>query len=497
MFHFVRNLAYIGTKFAFYQFQRQAKNPKKTFDELWDKNFKFLKNSPFWSEKIKPDLDQMPITTYSDYKDKLEESLKLGRNLLNGEDVLFWAQSAGTTGKRKLFPLTKTYQSQFQKVTPVFVHNIIRTKKSFLKDPALYLASASMDEYSEKGTEIGFISYFNYKTIPGLLQKKYVWPSSLLENKEKFYHFKIHYVLSKNIGAIFSVTPLSILELKKEIDLRWRDVLQDLRAQDSPWQVSTKWLIHLEKTLSRPSWTFKELFPHLDFICCWKSSLCHYQLQELKPLLGDVDCLDAIYSATEGWVNVPLDGDIGGPYHPGSHIVEFIKVGEEIIKENLLKPWELEIGQDYEVFFTTAMGMIRYRLFDIVHCKGFYYQTPILYFKSKEGSQISLGLVTVGEDELVAAVSMSGMTLNPKTKFAPAKGEMGLVFYTDDPESVTEEQIKKIHQTLKEQNINYKIYADKNQLKEIQVARWPKDYQHILHAQTKPRIILQTSPERD
>jgi hypothetical protein len=244
-----------------------------------------------------------------------------------------------------------------------------------------------------------------------------------------------------------------------------------------------------------------ELWPSLAFVSSWNSAACALQARELSArLAGRAKQIDATYSATEGWLNVPLGASSGGPLHPGAHVMEFAPdvAGGEVKTSDLLPLHALEPGRDYEVFLTNGMGMVRYRLFDVVRCTGVYERSPIVEFRRKAGATVSLGLVQVDESELVEALSRAGASPPAPWVFAPNATGDGLVLYVAagggavaglDPVDDVERELRAI-------NENYGAYVEKGLVRPLAVARVDATHQafarRAAHAQAKPSVLLHT-----
>jgi hypothetical protein len=244
---------------------------------------------------------------------------------------------------------------------------------------------------------------------------------------------------------------------------------------------------------------FKRLWPSLEFVCTWTTAICSAHLSGIRTYLADIDVIDAIYSATEGWVTVPV-ADIGAsPVHPGAHIFEFIEAGQDISKEHLLPPWALKPGVRYELFLTTAMGMVRYRLCDVVTCTGFFNRAPVIEFSHKSASIISLGLVSVSESELAESLQAAGIVLARHWRVGPGRAGNGLVLYVDRDPPNLDAQLARADAHLRALNINYRIYAGNRTIEPLSHAVLPPSHrlweQGAHHAQSKPVLLLQTCPE--
>jgi len=112
--------------------------------------------------------------------------------------------------------------------------------------------------------------------------------------------------------------------------------------------------------------------------------------------------------ATEAFVTIPRWGLPGA--HPAitSHFLEFLPEGAETREARLAD--ELEEGGRYEVLITTAGGLYRYRLGDVVEVTGHWGGLPLLRFMGRAdrvsdrfGEKLSDGFVTWALQELCAA----------------------------------------------------------------------------------------------
>lgn len=463
-----------------------------------------LRRAEFWRGRFRPRLQDYDITTLDLYRPAIEQSLHTGTSLLNGEGVTFWSQSAGTTGDQKLFPMTASFRRQFQRTVSPMVHGLVRRYPRFLEQPALYFAATDPRRRSETGVEIGFISNYNYRTIPTLMQSRYAFPREILRDSETFERYAAVYALRGDLSAMFAVTPLSFKRLIASIRENRSFILGSLRGE-LPWDptlprplISPARLETLTRLLDTDDLRFKRLWPSLEFVCSWKTAICAAHLAEIAVHLEGVDVIDAIYSATEGWITVPVVEAGGGVVHPGAHVVEFLEVGSDVEKGRLLPPWGLKPGRRYEVFVTTAMGLVRYRLCDVVTCTGFFNRAPVIEFAHKSAGIISLGLVSLSESELVESLLAAGVRLQAQWRVGPNQTGNGLVLYVDADDPRLSAQLAEADAHLRVLNLNYRIYTDNRTMSGLSHAVLPRDHplwaQGASHAQTKPVLLIQTCP---
>lgn len=480
-------------------------DPEAAYLHLWKEIQPLLSRSALWKNSLHRHLNDYDITTLEHYLPFLKQNMDSRISLLNGESILFWSQSAGTTGDRKLFPMTSTFRTQFQRTMHPMVHGFIKHYHNFLKHPVLYFAAADPGETTSVGIEIGFISNYNYRTIPGPLRSQYAFPREIFRDTATFAKCSPIYALEKDLSAMFAVTPLSFKQLINNMRANKEYILKSLTSKAPPEaglpepHISEERLAAVTSCLMNDDVRFKKLWPSLEFVCCWKTSVCAAHLKEISPYLENIDAIDAVYSATEGWMNVPLPEAGANPLHPGAHIFEFIEVGEEIRKDNLISPWDLKPGGLYEIFLTTAMGLIRYRLFDIIRCTGFFNKAPLIEFVHKSASIISLGLVSVSEAELMESFEQAGIEIPGHWRIAPNRQGSGLVLYGDLPGFISEKTLETADEILKNININYRIYTTNGTLSSLSYKLLPPEHPLWMpeecHAQRKPVFLLQRCPE--
>jgi hypothetical protein len=457
-----------------------------------------------WRDAFRPDLGDYDITTLEFYRAALAKSLRTGTSALNQEPVLFWSQSAGTTGGQKLFPMTASFRRQFQRTVAPTIHGLLRRYPRFLEEPVLYFAATAPRDRSETGIEIGFISHYNYRTIPALLRGQYAFPTQVFRDAATFDRYAAVYALQGDLSSMFAVTPLSLKRLVAGMRAHREFILGSLSG-DLPWDpslpkpvISAGRLRVVSRLLRNDRLVFKELWPSLSFVCTWKTAVCAAHLREIGDHLAGVDVVDAVYSATEGWITVPVPEAGGNVVHPGAHIFEFIEEGREIASSRLVPPWALEPGRRYEVFLTTAMGLVRYRLFDVVACTGYFNRAPVIEFSHKAAGIISLGLVSVSESELVTSLLAAGVRLRGHWRVGPNPGGNGLVLYVDAEDEDLPARIAAADAHLSAVNINYRIYTGNGTMARLAFAVLPASHplwdQAASHAQSKPVLLIQACP---
>jgi hypothetical protein len=496
----------LATSYPRYRsFLRDAADPDAAADRVWRETWGQIRDASFWRAQMdargpaSPPLSAFPLTDYETYREPLERSFHRERCELSGATIRFWAESAGSTGRRKLFPITDHYRKQFQRTVPPYLHRVARRFTGLFREPILYFAGPYPSERSPAGVEVGLISNYNYRNIPAFLRRQYAFPLEALRSEEAYSTWRPLYALATDISAIFGIVPTTMVRFFETMAAnfdRFEPVLAG-RAQPPaplpPVQVSRERLLRIKRALSRTPFSLRELWPSLEFIVCWKSSTSGMQLPPLERYLDErVAVVEGIYSATEGWMNVPdATGRAGGALHPGAHVFEFLPEGASADARNLQRASELEEGEVYEIVLTTSMGFVRYRLKDLVRCTGHLARSPILEFVQKAENELSVGPVIMSELDLGRALEQAGINDRSRLVFAPApEGECIQLCHLGDLDPASAAAVDR---ALRDLNHLYREGVDEGLMRPITARRLRDGHPAIDrddHAQTKPRILV-------
>jgi hypothetical protein len=493
----LRAIAKLRSGIAWRAFERACREPERAQAESWAKQVRLMRQGSWWPSRMPSDrLEDFPITQYSDYASVLESDHARPVSSLTGEPILHWAESTGTTGKRKMLPLTPSYKRQFQSVNLPMVAGLIRRFPGFLDTKILYLTAPGPSERTEAGIGIGFISGYNYLHTPKLLARAYALPREVLRDGATYAKWAPIHAAVADVGGVLSITPARVRQLAEEIGERKAEILAFARA--NPALVTASRVATLERAFAEPRLRLKALWPRLEFVGSWKTSGCGPQVETVMPYLDDsVAYVDVMYSATEGWINVPFEtGRDGGPVHPGGVICEFIEVGKEMVPANLLPLWKLEPGKSYEIFLTNQMGLVRYRLFDHVSCDGFFHRSPWIRFTGKALREFMLGRLRIGEQQLYELLARAKVGI-PENEICFSRSRTGdaMVVLLREGREAPPDLAERIDRALIELNPYYGIDRKVGQVKAPTVETLPWTHAlwaGALHAQVKPRIFSES-----
>lgn len=368
-----------------------------------------------------------PTTTYDDYaaltQDLFENKNRSG--VLNKQLPSYFMATSGTTSRPKLFPVTEFYREEFQRVFLAWLGCIKKIRPQAFKGKTLYLADATIVGTSASGVPYGVLSGYNFRKIPKLLRQVMYCTHEhfyeLNDNKKKDITLLAH-ALNSNVTNIGTVMPETVIQFLEKFFEYGEDVLTYMKTGVPPFEYPQKFkksfilrsnpeaLKRMEALYERGHWKdFHDFFPNLNTIICWKGATAKFYYDKMKAYLPkDVIVWDAIYSASEAVFNLPDRPDaIGGPIAVDGNYLEFRKVREGKAHGKLLEVNELEVGEEYEVFATTSMGLFRYQINDKVLVTGFRDKTPTIVFVEKMGLWLNYAMeriTTTHVSELVEKI---------------------------------------------------------------------------------------------
>jgi hypothetical protein len=129
----------------------------------------------------------------------------------------------------------------------------------------------------------------------------------------------------------------------------------------------------------------KDYWPSDCILGNWTGGSMGAYLRHYPKYYGETPVRDVGLIASEGRMTIPFeDGTPGGVLDVASHYFEFIPESElESERPLVLGAHELQEGCKYFILPTTAFGLYRYNIHDLVRVTGFYRQTPVLEFLNK------------------------------------------------------------------------------------------------------------------
>lgn len=389
---------YASVRLSYYQrsiFELIIKNNKNS---LFAKENKFLQINSIedWQKKV-------PTRSYEDYAEYVEKIKAGHKNILSEERVFLLEPTSGSSGANKLIPYTKGLQKQFQKAIDPWIFDLIIKKPRILMGRHYWSISPNNRVDVDSKVPIGFASDEEYLSSVNNKLLKIIKPVpdevKKIENIESFWYVSLFFLIKEKNLSLISIWHPSWLEiLLSKLDIYKDSLLMDIyngklnpphKLEDGLNKKIHSYIKPNKKrhkeleAIFRENKNYKKIWPNLQIISLWQD---RQSLKILKDYFPDVLFQYKGLIATEGMISFPSADKKTYNLAISSHFFEFRPIifrnsfCDFAREKNILLAHQLKINNYYEVIITTAGGLYRYELGDIIKVVGFNKKCPNIEF---------------------------------------------------------------------------------------------------------------------
>jgi hypothetical protein len=340
----------------------------------------------------------VPVSDYEDVRNDIEHIRNGGDRTLTHDPVVFLEPTGGSSGASKLIPYTTSLKSQIAHATNPWIRDILGHRSAIRNGRSYWAVSppSRTPENRSSTVPIGASHDLDYlpRPVASLIGRGLVLPRvvSELDDLDATRYVTLRSLLAAEDLAFISVwNPSFLTLLMNELDAWFGMLLYDLERGGISIAIEAPLRERLERDLparpdaaarlrrrfgSRPPTDLGELWTRLRMISCWTDGHAGRAVAAMRRRFPSVEVQGKGLLATEGVVSIPLIKYPAPVAAVTSHFLEFVP---EMGGVPLLVD-ELEDGRTYEVVITTAGGLYRYRLKDVVRVEGHVRRTPMLRF---------------------------------------------------------------------------------------------------------------------
>ncbi len=345
------------------------------------------------------------------------------------EKILAFACTTGTTGVPKLLPVTRRWLDSYQRwwrmwgAKAVTDHPGSATKRKRW----LQISGPLHIDKTPSGHAIGMVSAISARYQNPIFQLFYCVPYQIgdLAIPELRQYALARLSMAHSVGFIITITPGNLIHLAQTGDLHKAEIIRDIHdgtlkglSKIAPASLRSKLsrllrpmperARELETIVGQHGTLYPRHYWDLELISCWIAGTVGYQSSNLETYYGDCPVRDIGYISTEGRHTITTDDQSAtGILVPGDSFYEFVP---EDGSEPLL-PHEIESGHSYSVLLTSANGLFRYTLGDIVRCQGHIGQSPLVEFVRKTSDVSDLEGEKISAGQAIAAVQAGAAAL--------------------------------------------------------------------------------------
>lgn len=444
---------------------------------------------------------QLPISTYDYFEPYLARVRRGDFNaLLADKHIHMFALTSGTTAARKYIPVTDQYLADYRRGWNMWGLRVFKEHANIRMKPIVQLSGDWCEFRTEAGIPCGAVTGLTANMQKRAIRWIYCIPSSVGRVKDAAtkYYLAMRLSLPRRVGMIISANPSTLVSMARTGDQEKESLIRDIYdgTLNPRFEVPRDVRATIERRLRRRhperareleaivkhTGTLypRDYWPSDCLLGNWTGGSVGAYMRHYPRYFGDTPVRDIGLIASEGRFTIPLaDGTPSGVLDITSHYFEFIPQEEaDSDQPTVLGAHELEEGRTYYILPTTASGLYRYHIHDLVRVTGFFNQTPLVEFLSKgahfaniTGEKLSEHHVT---QAMRAVLEELDLTLTAYT-VAPRWDEELPCYdlFVEDGDLPSPQQrqrlIERLDQRLAELNIEYASKRDSNRLGPLQL----------------------------
>jgi hypothetical protein len=366
---------------------------------------------------------RVPVQDYDSLRPYIDRQRRTGEAALTTEAPLFYAQTSGSTGTPKYIPIPPTALRMHRAEQALFTFLQYRACPAAFDGKAWGIMGAAVEGRLDSGHDVGSVSGHLYRTLPASLRARFVLPSavSAIADYDLKYLVMLRLALAcRDITYLGSPNPSTFLRLLDVLNDRRDALARSLQTGAFPeidaLDDGTRAIVmpgvradsaRASQVREAKPLTFATLWPGIKLVTTWTGGACGIALDKLRHVLPPgTRVMELGYQSTECRGTIALETETPGGLPPlHHHFFEFVEQNDwDSGRRECLGIGQLERGSRYYVIVTTAAGLYRYFMNDIVEVTGRYRETPLLRFLQKGKGVTNLTGEKLYEAQVIEAV---------------------------------------------------------------------------------------------
>ncbi len=368
----------------------------------------------------------VPPAQYEDLAPYIQRLRQGEKNQLTAEHPLMFATTSGTTAQPKFIPITESHLRDYTHAFQIHNYHMVQDFPQVATGRFLIITSNDEEGVTPGGLPYGAVSGLLNRRQSPIIRRHFAIPYEVCKVKDvdAKYYLMLRIALAQDVTAILCCNPSSLLLLADQLREHAPDLVADLydggakRRYAPPPHLAAALAPYLKPHKQRARQIeaiFSEhgaitpmlAWPQLSVLSCWKGGPMSFYLEKLNQFYGDTHIRDFGYMASEGRGSIPISNQgAGGILAITSHFFEFLDEQDiERPTRRFLLAHELRQGGRYYIYFTTAAGLYRYNINDLVEVVGFKANTPIIQFVRKGLGVSSVTGEKITEEQVLVALT--------------------------------------------------------------------------------------------
>ena len=367
--------------------------------------------------------ERVEVQDYESLRSYVDRQRHTAAPALTTEPPLFYAQTSGSTGQPKYIPVTSSMLRMHRDEQALFACLQYRACPEAFSGQALGIMGAAVEGRLESGHDVGSVSGYLYESLPGFVRSRFVVPPAVSRIAD--YDLKYLVILRLALAApdityLGSPNPSTFLRLLDILNGRREELarsletgqLPELETVEEPVRRVVLPQLRVDRARARQlrgagAPTFASLWPRIRLLTTWTGGSCGIALDKLrKTLPQQAMVMELGYQSTECRGTIALEPETPGGLPPlHHHFFEFVTQADwDNGRRHFVGLGELVPDTRYYIAITTAAGLYRYFMNDLVEVTGRFANTPLLRFVQKGKGVTSLTGEKVYENQVIEAV---------------------------------------------------------------------------------------------
>jgi hypothetical protein len=509
----IRKLIGIRLRRHLADFHRSTHEPRRVQDALLRRilgdqaDTGFGRDHGFAAIRTRDDFRrQVPVLRY-EYLEPYIARCRRGdlRALISEPCVHMFAMTSGTTAARKYIPVTPQYLRDYKRGWNLWGLRAWQMHADVRARPIVQMVG-DWDEFrTEAGIPCGALTGLTAHTQKRVVRWLYRVPAAAsgIKDAHAKYYVAMRFSMNRTIGMLVAANPSTLLALARTGDQDKETLIRDIYNGTlnprldlpDPVRAALAGKLRPDRERARELEAIVErtgtLYPR-DYwgsnrylIGTWTGGSVAAYLRHFPRYFGDAPIRDIGLLASEGRMSIPFeDNTASGVLDIKSHYFEFLPE-EEANKEKpvVLSADELQEGRKYFILLTTAYGLYRYNISDLVQVTGFHNRTPLIEFLSKgsyfsniTGEKLSEYQVTKAMAEVCRKLDLNLTSYSVAPCWSDEQPYYGLFVEASDLASKEQGRrlVESLEQQLAEINTEYASKRDSRRLDALRLHLLPK-----------------------
>jgi hypothetical protein len=370
---------------------------------------------------------QLPVAGYEAFEPYLNRVRK-GETaaLLTDPHIHMFALTSGTTATPKYIPVNDQYLADYRRGWNIWGLKVYLDHPEVKFRPILQLSGDWDEHRTEAGTPCGAVTGLTATMQKRIVRWLYCVPpcAGKVKDAAAKYYLALRLSMPREVSMIIAANPSTLINLARAGDNEKESLIRDIHdgtlsprfAIPEEVRAGVRCRLRrdrsrareLERIVSRTGTLYpKDYWPRRCLLGNWTGGSVGVYLPHYPRYYGNHTVRDVGLIASEGRMTIPLtDGSPAGVLDVTSHYYEFIPEADgDRPNPTVLGAHELQEGGRYFILLTTAYGLYRYHIHDLVRVAGFFNKTPLIEFLSKGAHFSSLTGEKLSEYQVTQAMT--------------------------------------------------------------------------------------------